>query len=601
MRVLPANFMPAAFTAPQRAFVEAWYSLTNAQSLDSHRVRTLNARLVLRELSEVCRLVEAGVIKPFHRQGVAEEAAIVLESDLLFQQDFSFDWRALRTLLHAKECWSGKGAPRGVELRVTAEDTLSRLDEAYFDKLVGRLGSAIAGNASTCKIHDLVSALLTDLTDRGFTSSNLYGFHKFFERGNLDDSGQERTFADRWSYLIDWLRRPREDHEVILKLSRASKLATLQQFGGWNFDTTIERQDSRNVVEGKFLRPGTSVVFAKRVVEARDHREAAALALRSWSRVTDLLLFDFVAERLPMDSRYRSVRVRDGRLDMGTVAVRIPNPREWSSPRHLREFSQQVEDVLSDKCSLREEDKRQIEAAMRYLRLGTEATSLEATFITRWIALESLLRTVTPEEPVLGAVNAVSSLMAVTYVERRHRDLRATARYLSRPLPASCAAVVQSGGNTAKLSTLELHTMLSDSRLRSDFVGRFEQWPLYFERLNAHATLLTDSKRLREAILGHARRVAWQVQRAYRTRNEIVHSASHSVSLISLVSHLEYYLRTSARTVVQLISKRPHTESLKDLFYRISAVQTRFDEDLKARIIPPDLLDPLQLSSGAVP
>ncbi len=326
-----------------------------------------------------------------------------------------------------------------------------RADAAYFSKLLDTLKAAIRDAKTLEVVANLTSALLTDLTDRGFSVSNLYGFHKFFLAGNVDPHGNERTFDDRFNYLLQWLQRPRQKHEVVLRLSRASKLAALGKFDAWEFSTSVTVIESANSVETAFTRQGMQVVFAKTTVDARDYREAGATALRAWFSVSDQLLFDFIPQTLPYDAKYRSVRVSDGRMNIGILQETIPNPRDAASERHLREFSQQLEVVLSSKCRLRDEDKRQLEAAMRYARLGAEATSLESTFLTRWIALESLLRTVNPDNPIEGVCRCVSQLMAVTCIPRLVADLCSTARYLARTVPADVSLRI-GRNDTASLS-----------------------------------------------------------------------------------------------------------------------------------------------------
>ena len=547
---------------------------------------------MLRELIEVCRLVEADIIKAFHREAVASEALVVLERDPIYRTKFPSDWRVLHAILKKPEFYKGEKAPRGVELRVTAEDASVRADADYFGLLLAELKPAINNAQPAEVISRLTSALLTDLTDRGFSVSNLYGFHKFFEATNPDGTPNHRTFDERYDYLIRWLQRPREVHGVTLRVSRAQKLIALGRFADWTFDAAVPQADPGNHDEGSLIRPGASIAFASREVEARDYREAGAMALRSWSSMTDQLLFDFIPGRLLVESKFRSVRQHDGRVDIGLVQEQIPNPREWTSKFHLREFSRQVESVLSPNCNLIEEDKRQIEAAMRYLRLGTESTSLEATFLTRWIALESLLRTVQPENPVTGVCQSVANLMAIMFVRRMNNDLCSTARYLKRPLHATLVGPLGMA-DTQHLDELQFADTVRDPAKRANFLDAFTAWPLYVERVNAHAGILTDKKLLQATFEHHEQNVRWQVQRVYRIRNEIVHNASHSISLLSLASHLEYYLRTTARTIVRVLSKQVHIGSLRDLFHRVAAVKTRFDEDLRASIIPTDLLNPL--------
>jgi hypothetical protein len=591
MRVLPDNSLPPFFTPGQRAFVEAWYSLTNAQSMDSHRVRTLNGRLVLRELVDVCHLVEAGIIHQSHREAIAQEAASVLEDDPIYRTRFPDDWRVLRTVLHDPACWKGDKAPRGVELRVLMEDALVRANAKYFEHLLNDLNAALGSAQPVDIVLGLISALLTDLTDRGFAVSNLYGFHKFFVIGNLDEHGNERTFDDRFRYLVQWLQRPKQPHEVVLRLSRAQKLSDLGEFGDWEFASVIPAIWAGDRREEGFLQTGAQVVFAKTTVNARDSREAGTLALRSWSLVTDQLLFDFIPQKLPYDSRFRCVRLSDRRVDIGIVEQQIPNPREWTSQRHLRDFSEQLARALSHGSKLRDEDKRQIEAAMRYFRLGTESESLEAAFLTRWIALESLLRTVHPDESIAGVCRCVSNLMGVTYLPRLNGDLSSTARYRRRPI-AGAITIRLGMSDTGTISAVQFSGELTDPIRRRDFAALFSSWPLYAYRIEQHGAALADAKVLLQRIKRHEEHVQWQVQRMYRVRNEIVHSAGHSVPLLSLVSHLEYYLKTTARTIVRILSEASHIRSLRDLFHRIAARRTRLHEELKANTIPADLLDP---------
>jgi hypothetical protein len=597
MRVLSENFMPATFSPSQRAFVDAWFSLTHAQSLDSHRVRTLNARLVLRELVDVCRLAEAGVISTFHREAVADEAYSVLERDPLFAGKFDGHFRVLKRMLRNPEYVKGKPPPRAVELRIAVHDVLLAIEPEYFGYLLQELRGAISGGRPSSDIQLLTSTLLTDLTEQGFSIDNLSGFHSFFDATVKPGN----TFDQRFDYLISWLRKPAEEHQIVLRLSRAEKLAQIRKFGDWEFDTAVQ-QAGTDPVEAAFVRPGRSVAFATRIVKARDYRQAGAVALQSWSRVTDQLLFDFLDQPVSMDSRYRSVRHRDSRMDIGQVRVQVPNPREWTSHRNLQQFSQQLEAALSDSCELRDEDKRQIEAALRYLRLGAEATSLESMFLTRWIALESLLRTVSPDDPIPGVAKSVAGLMTVMYVPKLNADLCSTARFLRRPLPGPCQQHAGGATDTAKLTWDEFASVIRDAGNRPAFLAEFNSWPVYRDSVELFAGMLDQPKGLRATLDNHERRVQWQVQRAYRVRNEIVHSASHTVSLLSLVAHLEYYLRTSARTIVRVLHRKSHTESLRDLFHRVAAVRTRMDEDLKAAAdakagTPAYLLDPLELSS----
>ncbi len=133
---------------------------------------------------------------------------------------------------------------------------------------------------------------------------------------------------------------------------------------------------------------------------------------------------------------------------------------------------------------------------------------------------------------------------------------------------------------------------LSDTARRTAFLALFDGWPLYVHHASALGVMLGDPKVMLRRITSHEDRVRWQIQRIYRVRNEIMHSAAHSVPLLSLVSHLEYYLKTTTRTMVRLVSQAPHVGSLRDLFHRVGAGRTRLREELKGDIMPADVLEP---------
>ena len=69
--------------------------------------------------------------------------------------------------------------------------------------------------------------------------------------------------------------------------------------------------------------------------------------------------------------------------------------------------------------------------------------------------------------------------------------------------------------------------------------------------------ILCDRKMLKDKVKNHHDRVEWQIQRLYRIRNEIVHSALHNeTSLITYIEHLYDYLSTYISEIVTCMSER---------------------------------------------
>lgn len=69
--------------------------------------------------------------------------------------------------------------------------------------------------------------------------------------------------------------------------------------------------------------------------------------------------------------------------------------------------------------------------------------------------------------------------------------------------------------------------------------------------------ILNDMGALKDKVKNHHDRVEWQIQRLYRIRNEIVHSAlQNETSLIMYIEHLYDYLSTYITEIVTCISER---------------------------------------------
>lgn len=68
--------------------------------------------------------------------------------------------------------------------------------------------------------------------------------------------------------------------------------------------------------------------------------------------------------------------------------------------------------------------------------------------------------------------------------------------------------------------------------------------------------ILSDCKVLKEKVKNHHDRVEWQIQRLYRIRNEIVHSAlQNETSLVTYIEHLYDYLSTYITEIVTCMSE----------------------------------------------
>ena len=116
MRVIAARKLDAASLEPhERFFVELWYSMTHMRSLDSHRVRCLNARTIVRELADELQI---GLIDEPELSTLCDEAREILSDDPVVQRRFGVGFAIVEPLLKnppIQQPEKGKNKPEPVE------------------------------------------------------------------------------------------------------------------------------------------------------------------------------------------------------------------------------------------------------------------------------------------------------------------------------------------------------------------------------------------------------------------------------------------------------------------------------------------------------
>src|SRR5438128_10826405 len=96
MRVLNIRASAPDHEAHERFFVELWYGMTHDGSMDSHRVRCMNSRAIMRELNEELGI---GLLAPEELKGLCAEALELLERDVVIHKYFAKHLKVLAPLL----------------------------------------------------------------------------------------------------------------------------------------------------------------------------------------------------------------------------------------------------------------------------------------------------------------------------------------------------------------------------------------------------------------------------------------------------------------------------------------------------------------------
>jgi len=311
MRFVPRNEIATArFQPHELLFLDCWYGLTHEKSLDSYRVRCLNARTVVREL---CEEVSEGRIDQPEFQGLCSESLAILQSDPIIVPAFSRGLAAVRPFLESpphlpgssekKEREKIENQDRLKEMMFAATDLLASLESCYFSTACNRLIASLA-KSEVQYIAPLTDAVVSDLVSRGWELGELFRWHRKF----LAEDG--RTFLQNLEFMIECLKRQPTEFKVTLRVSGGKKVRQLTGFRSFSLSPQSRIQPDQEY-QKRFASEDGYTVFAEGTFHSVDFLSAAIQARDAIEPLLDSLRFEFEPGLLSIDRRAFVVRGGD--------------------------------------------------------------------------------------------------------------------------------------------------------------------------------------------------------------------------------------------------------------------------------------------------
>ncbi len=230
MRVITADKLDAAGLDPhQRFFVELWYGMTHLYSLDSYRVRCLNAHGIVRELNEELHI---GLVNDDELGALCGEALEILQDDPLINTHFTHfapQMRVIQPLLRKPPKGAKDSRNESLlwrQLKFVTQDFLVALDGGYLAQLCDAIPQAVKPNNED-QVRLLVSALLSELVAQGWPLESLFSWHRHFLKP-VDQ--RTHTFEQDLTFMLRQLKRGPQSFRVTLRLSGSKKFAASESF-----------------------------------------------------------------------------------------------------------------------------------------------------------------------------------------------------------------------------------------------------------------------------------------------------------------------------------------------------------------------------------
>ena len=183
-------------------------------------------------------------------------------------------------------------------------------------------------------------------------------------------------------------------------------------------------------------------------------------------------------------------------------------------------------------------------SAFNYATLSRLSVSVEEKFINMWIAIESLSRLDSHDNIIGNVLLCVSSACSIRYVYKELRNFVEDCFRCELSLAFEEVSIYQDEPNK-ELTVENIIKIFRNDTLYETLHTRCCASSLLKHRCEHFHKLLNDDVLLIEQIKSHHQTILWHLDRLYRIRNEIAHSANKQfVSVVTYTEHLYDYLAT---------------------------------------------------------
>ena len=576
----------------QHYFVSCWHNVIHGQSLDSHRIRTMNARNALREFM---RMVAAPHANDSDREMVCHEAELIIAADqILNVPPLAISAERFLHVLKRANAKKQKPAqdqkkqksvqdpgPYGLAVHL-ARELSDLVDTHYVHVAFGRLETLTSSVDPADKetIDQLTVALLSTLIDAGASLESLY---QLYRNVLVPRTPKNYQFIKKFGLLKTLVLQQPIEHKVLFMIDGVTNTTDFPEtLGQVSFSTKVENWNLNSSVLNAYATPQSRRLFAEVKVVARDIRVAGTDAYQQIGNILDLTRFEHERERVQLSTEF--LVEETGKL-VGKKTVRrlsipklVPNPAAGMGAQELSLFVESVNQLMSS-ARFQHEDRDRVLSAFRLYRQGADATSFESKLVTWWSAIEYLIRGM-KKHPIGTVVeNRLTPLLGLVYGEKLLVDVRQTLiNARAQPLDPVTDLPLQ----YREMPMGEFRALLCSPNISDSILDAVKADPFVHERIKKIMGVVSSAQAYLKMLNDHDQRVRWQIQRLWRSRCDIVHSAQLHLSGVLLCANLEWYLKVILTALLSELRSVKTLCSPEEFFERQELTYTRLRESLQS-------------------
>jgi hypothetical protein len=371
------------------------------------------------------------------------------------------------------------------------------------------------------------------------------------------------VFAQRFDWLRKIVTSPTAEWCAYFAIDGITDIASFPRRIG---DVRFVDGMPRNVVVPRSLNRRPRRLFVMGETHAIDARAAGQKLHERISRVLDLVRFEYDQANIGISDHFAACRSASDDWRVLPIPKIVPNPRAAVSEEELHRFADNVSRLVAgDRFS--QEGRDRVLSAFRLYRTGADTTNFENKLVNWWTALESLAKGAGGSSKIAEAVESsvVPVLMGVSianHLSMYREVLLEHSIELIDPASREPAALKQ-------LSYAQLYEVFGHPEHRRFISERLSTLPFAQMHFDQFMAWLSEPIQMGDFLKREEQGLRWRLQRIWRARCDIVHSAAaRMVNIALLCAHLEAYLKSVLTALLAAFGRISTLASPQEFFLR---------------------------------
>lgn len=542
-------------------FFQRWQELLESRTLDMYQYNILNTYVACVELIDVIEKTMSGLLTSrINVDDCKDEALSIVKCDEILEKHN----RPLRNLLLRILGSKIDGKTRGDilddkngaqyislnRLKFQLQTPVRQLEQHYLSYVLEELKASIDAQ-DKAKTEICMKALISQCISMGWSTKGLFLLSELFEG--------EKSELEKWTAFKN---RITTDGNTFFEIYYSIKIETRPGMGAENVRDTIRAVGLRintgsEIINGDenrrdlYSKLSAETTYIISEVSAADLYSAVLAVINTLN--SKLSIATFYNTISPWIANSPQI-VAYNKSSHTALALRLTDIFK------TYDYIDSNNGVFEDTNRIftngaKEHITTKLSAAFAYTNLSRSSLFQETKYISLWIALESVMRTGQYSDIISHVKFVLPEILCIRYFYRMVRNFSEDCIRCGFKTETSIGIDMQSANK--KELVKQLICIFRDSQAYQVLHTRCSANSLLDYRCSEIHELLNDPTAIIQKFEHYTQKIRWHIQRLYRIRNEITHSAfQEDKSLVIYIEHLYTYLAQLMSEVVYYVEHK---------------------------------------------